>query len=100
MQRYTADRSALGSMSAKRLPPHPHARARLPVLDVGYSRRNPLRADAGDFQDHLRRRAARVLVDFFVLKNADDTAGQHDARESRCIVNHHDVEGIAVIGFS
>ena len=33
------------------------------------------------------------------LKNADDTAGQHDARESRRIVNHHDVERIAVIGF-
>jgi hypothetical protein len=33
------------------------------------------------------------------LQNADDTAGQHDTRESRRIVDHHDVERIAVIGF-
>ena len=32
------------------------------------------------------------------LKNADDTTGQHDARESRRIVDHHDVEWIAIIG--
>jgi hypothetical protein len=35
----------------------------------------------------------------FNLKNADDAAGQHDPRESRCVVDHHDVERIAVVGF-
>jgi fructose-1,6-bisphosphatase/sedoheptulose 1,7-bisphosphatase-like protein len=32
------------------------------------------------------------------MQNTDDAAGQDDARESRRIVDHHDVEGIAVIG--
>jgi hypothetical protein len=33
----------------------------------------------------------------FDLQNANDAAAQDDARESRCIVDHHDVEAIAVI---
>ena len=33
------------------------------------------------------------------LKNADDAAGQHKARKSRRVVDDHDVERIAVIGF-
>jgi hypothetical protein len=34
----------------------------------------------------------------FDLQTADDAAGQDDAGESRRVVDHHDVEGIAVIG--
>jgi hypothetical protein len=37
------------------------------------------------------------LCSSFDLQNANDAAAQDDARESRCIVDHYDVEGIAVI---
>ena len=33
------------------------------------------------------------------LKNADDPAGHDKARKGRRVMNHHDVERIAVIGF-
>ena len=33
------------------------------------------------------------------LKNSDNAAGQDDARECRRVMDHHDVERIAVIGF-
>jgi hypothetical protein len=33
------------------------------------------------------------------LENADDAAGHDKAREGRRIMNHHDVERVAVIGF-
>jgi hypothetical protein len=44
------------------------------------------------------RSAGPSFALLFDLQNTDDAAGQDDARESRRIVDHHDVKGIAVIG--
>jgi hypothetical protein len=43
-------------------------------------------------------RSAFPFAPLFDLQNPDDSAGQQDTRESRRIVDHHDVEGIAVSG--
>ena len=72
---------------------------------IAFERSRTLRSPCSECERRgtANRRSFRSILPllFFVdpAKNPDDAASQHDAWESRRIVDHHDVERIAVIDF-